>query len=143
MTWCEKLETCENRKKNIFCNPKVRDLNEEEINKFKVDNKSHFFESTTLVFVTEHKCTTPTFRFYTLGTNQLKILRFNPKLDAWDDIDVDDIPNIYGLLYIIGTNMSLNETNYLLNSEKNKERLMASVKEFNETGGTKRELIED
>lgn len=86
--------------------PKPRKLTEKEIDKF---NLRHYneektvmepvFEHTGSVWCASDNGKLPTYRLYNCGTNCLKILKYTPDRDVWEEVKLENINTLYGLMW--------------------------------------------
>ena len=96
--------------------PKFREMTYEEASDLHlVNGENHYthygvpvgaflepvWESYSEVWTTCVNENTITYRMYDLGTNSLKITRYIPKADKWEEIKVEEIEGLYGLMWRI------------------------------------------
>ena len=87
-----------------FATPKFRDMTEEEYKTFHLvySDGVHIpcaVENTSIVWATAVEESSPTYRLYNCGTNDLRVFRYTPKTDMWEKVEYTDITNLYGLLW--------------------------------------------
>jgi hypothetical protein len=83
-----------------------RDVNEKEIEKFDLRYyggtlKQPSIETSTIVWSAAMTKTDPIYRLYNAGTNYLLILRYNWNSDEWKKIELNEVNNVYGLLWLM------------------------------------------
>jgi hypothetical protein len=93
-----------------FATPKFRDMTDEECKTLRLlynDGCRVPFavESTSIVWAVALKESSPTYRLYNLGTNDLRVFRYTPEKDMWERIEYTEISNLYGLLWIMCLNI--------------------------------------
>jgi hypothetical protein len=92
---------------NLFkSTPKPRDLTEEEYRVcLHTDfNKTSYkiepaWECTDNVWAAANDGKLPVYRFYDLGTNSLKVLKYSFDDDEWKEIQLESIKNLYGIIW--------------------------------------------
>jgi hypothetical protein len=101
--------------------PKFREMTNKEASDLKlVNGENHYthsgvpvgaflepvWQSVSEVWMTATNKNTITYRMYDLGTNHLKVTRYVPKADKWEEIKVEDIQGLYGLMWRIMAHMT-------------------------------------
>ena len=99
--------------------PKPRELTTEEYYSLFHPNLSQTdyihtptFELTDVVWAAANNGKLPVYRFYYTGTNSLTILRYTWEGDIWEKIKLEEIENLYGLLWKLISYFSSNEIKY-------------------------------
>lgn len=88
--------------------PKPRELTEKEINKFSLRHRNEeksvmepVFEHTGNVWCAADDGKLPTYRLYNCGTNCLKILKYTPDRDVWEEVKLEEVSTLYGFVWNI------------------------------------------
>jgi len=81
-----------------------RDLTEKETKEFNLyyhDGTVMYptFEGYTEVWAKAIDIDTPYYKIYSFGTNHVKVLLYEWRIDSWVEIKFDEIRNLYGLIY--------------------------------------------
>jgi hypothetical protein len=84
--------------------PKPRELTKKEIDKFNLKyyggkKMKTVFEHTGSVWCAADNGRLPTYRLYNCGTNCLKVLKYTPDRDVWEEVKLDDIDTLYGFVW--------------------------------------------
>lgn len=100
-----------------------RDLTDEEVDKFNLryldGNRIPFsIENNLSIFYTNNTEDQSMYRLYSRGTNNLLVLKYNWLKDKWEETTVDQIKNVYGLLWLMSIELvylkeKLNEKIYI------------------------------
>jgi hypothetical protein len=106
--------------------PKPRELTEKEIDKFSLrhynEEKSVMepvFEHTGSVWYASDNGKLPTYRLYNCGTNCLKILKYTPDRDVWEEVKLEDISTLYGLMWNMCLKLKIQKTDFIPNRVAN------------------------
>lgn len=86
--------------------PNPRELTDEEIDEhhLRYHNGTEMMpaiETSTHIWAAASTTTNTIYRLYNGGTNRLVILRYSWEKDKWERIEVEEIKNIHGLLWLL------------------------------------------
>ena len=94
--------------------PKPRELSDTEIDcynlrYYKGGEIKPAYESTGNAFSSMDTGNLPTYRLYNAGTNHLLILRYTPSKDIWEEVGINDIGNLYGIVWLMCIKLESNQ----------------------------------
>lgn len=86
--------------------PKPRELTEKEIDNFDLKyygekERKPAFEHTGNVWCAADNGKLPTYRLYNCGTNCLKVIKYTPDRDIWEEVKLEGISTLYGFVWNI------------------------------------------